>query len=187
MNRLRYIVLLSLFIYNILPGIVVAGALAEDYNEQILQRQELENRRRDYENRLTALASQNKNLTMVFYQCISRKEKDLWEARLDKSAKAKEQMETHRLAIAEIRKRLGDIRQQLEQKRLDIESAYTDKGPGSEYETAFRAYMKELDETYFQALSGELFREYDVYFSEMEAHIAFLKECVGQCMKRKLK
>ncbi|MDM8539205.1 hypothetical protein QUF70_20820, partial [Desulfobacterales bacterium HSG17] len=97
-----------------------AGTLSEDYQELVKKRIELENKRKEFETRLTALASQKKSLTIVFYQCISQKDKEYWEKKLTEANDANSSLEKERLELADIRKKIGKIRSKKEQQRVDI-------------------------------------------------------------------
>jgi DNA repair exonuclease SbcCD ATPase subunit len=167
----------------LLTGWAHAGTLQEDYQAMEARRQELENKRNGYEDQLKTLTSQQKSLTLIFYQCISQKDRDYWEAKLSEAQKTIEEMEAERLQIKEIRKRIDGIRQEMEKRRLEIENSHTNKGPGTPYETEFRVYMGNLEENYFKALENELFTAYIGILDRMEAYNLFLKESVSHCGK----
>jgi len=163
-----------------------AGTLSEDYQELVKQRVELENKRKDYEARIAALSSQKKSLTIVFYQCISQKDKDYWEKKLTEANEANTSLEKERLGLADVRKGISEIRSNKEKQRVEIENMHTYKGPGTQYEPDFRLYMDALKNEYYNMLEQELFPGYDSYIKNLNEYISFLKKTVGKCMKRDL-
>ena len=160
-----------------------AWKLQDDYKVLEKRRQELEEKRKAYETQLIKLVSQKKSLTVIFFQCVSPKEKDYWEAKIAEAQAANEKLETERQALIQIRKKMNENRSRLEQRRVDIEAGHTRKIPGSAYETEFNAYMIALEQEYFQPLEQELFTGYEAHLSAMESNIAFLRESVSRCMK----
>lgn len=163
-----------------------AGTLSDDYQELVKKRVELENKRKEFETRLTALSSQKKSLTIVFYQCISQKNKDYWEEKLNEANEANTGLEKKRLELIDLRKKIDLIRSNTEKQRVEIEQKHTRKGPGTQYETDFRDYMGSLQENYYNSLEQELFPGYESLLGDMNANISFLKTTVGKCMKRDL-
>lgn len=175
--------LISLFCGGI-PA-VHAGTLQEDYQALVQQRQVLENQRREYESRLQTLAGQVKSLTIVFFQCMTHKDKAYWEEKVARSKMIRNELETERKEIAQLRREINPVRQELEERRRAIEERHTRKGPGTPYETEFREYMEALRTEYFGTLTGELFAGYDTYAKEMTDYIEFLKTAIAPCMNRK--
>ena len=163
-----------------------AGTLSEDYQKLVKKRVELENKRKNFEARLSSLSSQKKSLTIVFYQCISQKDKEYWEKKLTEANKANTSLEKERLELADVRKKISEIRSKKEKQRVEIEQKYTKKGPGTQYEVDFRQYMEALKNEYYNLLEQELFPGYDSYMKNIDEYISFLKKTVGKCMKRDL-
>ncbi|MEE4355227.1 MAG: hypothetical protein V2I97_02090 [Desulfococcaceae bacterium] len=164
----------------------MAGTLAEDYNALVSKRVELEDVRKKHESRLSTLSSQKKSLTIVFYKCVSGEDKEFWEKKLNESEETTAQLEAERKELAELRQHVSRIRRDLEKRRVSIEENHKNKGPGTPYETEFRAYMAALQKDYFDLLTGELFKGYEAYLAHLEAYNASLKESVGKCMKREI-
>lgn len=160
-----------------------AWKLQEDYKALEKRRQELEEKRKAYETQLIKLVSQKKSLTVIFFQCVSPKEKDYWEAKIAEAQATNEKLEKERKALIELRKEMNRNRARLEQRRVDIEAEYTPKTPGSPYETAFNEYMIALEKEYFQPLEQTLFKGYEAHLANMQDNIAFLKDSVSRCMK----
>lgn len=170
---------------GLLCGAIPAMAgLSEDYQELVQRRQTLEQDRKTHESRLAAMAGQIRSLNMVFFQCVSLKEKDFWEARINEANAAKDALEVQRKALAELRKNIDAARRNLETRRQEIEAAHTRKGPGTPYETEFREYMAALESDYFLPLQNRLFGGYEGYQKELQAYIDLLKDSVGRCMNR---
>lgn len=164
---------------------VASASLADDYRELVRKRQSLETQREAYEASLIQLSRQKKNLTTVFFQCISRQPQSDWEEKIERAKAFNEEIESMRQAMNEKREHIYRMGAEMEALRQKIEAEHTNKGPGTAYETEFRDYMEALDQTYFNALSEELFGGYEAFLERIKANIAFLKECVGQCMARK--
>ncbi len=163
---------------------VFAGFLQDEYKVLEQKRSEFEKQRKNYETRLNSLIHKKKSITMVFYQCISKKDKAYWEKKLAKAQEKLDDMENDRSSLVNLRKKLNKIRKNLENERLDIEARHTFKGPGTPYETEFREYMKKLESEYFSPLEKELFPGYNSYLSKLEDYILFLKQTIKPCLKQ---
>lgn len=169
------------------PWINGAGAqseLAAEYQQLVTQRQKLEQKRREYEASIASLSSQIRSLNMVFFQCVSLKEKEFWETRINETNRAKDQLEVQRKELAVLRNRIDAARKTLEKRRREIEASHTRKGPGTPYETEFRTYMAALESDYFQPLQDQLFDGYEQYGQAVRSYIDLLKDSVSRCMKR---
>lgn len=173
-----------LFGFLCAAGPATAG-LSEDYQELVQTRQELEQERRSQESRLEAMGKQIRTLNMLFFQCVTLKEKNFWEARINDANAAKDALEVKRQALAELRKEIDATRRNLETRRQEIEASHTRKGPGTPYESEFREYMAALESDYFSPLRNRLFGGYEAYEKDIRAYIGLLKDSVGRCMKRK--
>lgn len=92
-------------------------------------------------------------------------------------------LEKERLELADLRKKIGDIRSKKEEQRIEIEQKHTRKGPGTQYEIDFREYMDALQNEYYTILEQELFPGYESYTRHVNEYINFLKTTVGKCMK----
>ncbi|MFP4348048.1 MAG: hypothetical protein ACOC3W_08165 [Thermodesulfobacteriota bacterium] len=181
----RWIAALAVFVLVVLPAVhTFAASLQEDYQSFEAERQSLEETRRGYESRMTALASQVKSLNMIFFQCVSPKQPDYWEEKIAEAKRIRDDLEAERKELSKIRKSVNAEGRRLEQRRQEIEETHTRKGPGTPYETDFREYMAALSNEYFEPLETRLFAGYDAYLSGVEQYVAFLKESVGPCMKR---
>lgn len=183
--NIKWIVRCVVFLVLVCFCATVAHAwkLQEDYKALEKRRSELEQKRKAYEDRLIQLISQKKSLTVVFFQCVSPKEKDYWEAKIAEAQAADEKLETERQSLIEIRKRMNANRSRLEQWRVEIEAKHTRKTPGSAYEAEFNEYMAALEQEYFQPLEQTLFKGYEDHLAAIESNIAFLKESVSRCME----
>lgn len=181
---MRTIMVVPFLLLGIALSAPATAGLAEDYRERVETRQSLEAERRRYEASLAALSAQIRSLNMVFFQCVSLKEKDFWEARINEANAAKDRLEAERQALAEVRDRVDRARQALETRRQEIEAAHTRKGPGTPYETDFREYMAALESDYFTPLREDLFQGYEKYQEGIRAYIELLKDSVSHCMKR---
>jgi len=180
-----WIAALAVFALVLLPPVhSSAASLQEDYRAFEIQRQSLEETRRAYETRLTALASQVKSLNIVFFQCVSPKEPDYWEGKIAEVKQIRDDLETERKVLSTLRKQINKEARRLERRRQEIEKTHTRKGPGTPYEADFRKYMAELSEEYFQPLEDRLFAGYDAYLSGVDYYIEFLKQSVTPCLKR---
>ncbi len=155
--------------------------LKEDYRQLILKRQALEKVRRSYESKLRALSSKGRVMSSRFYQCVSANWKPIWKPKLDQAKLERKKMEASRMKLNEIRKSIGTIRQKLEGRRMGIEKKYMGKERGDDYETEFRQYMSDLDETYFGQMKDRLFKGYDQYVEEVGSYISFLKSSADLC------
>lgn len=173
---------LLLCILTALPAF--AASLQEDYRAFEIQRQSLEEKRRGYESRIAALSSQVKSLNMIFFQCVSPKEPDYWEAKIAEVKRIRDDLETERKVLSTLRKQVNEVGRRLERRRQEIEETHTRKGPGTPYEADFRRYMADLSEAYFQPMENRLFAGYDAYLSGVDYYIEYLKESVGPCLKR---
>ncbi|GBC60471.1 hypothetical protein DENIS_1424 [Desulfonema ishimotonii] len=187
MKMVSRIGILSLMICGMFSPTSYAGTLADDYSTVVQRRYDLEAQRKGYEKQLGTLAARKKSLTLLFFQCVSQKNKDFWETKLAESNASNDELSANRLELIDLRNHLDQTRKGLEEKRLEIEKKHTAKGPGTPYETEFREYMQALETEYFTLLETDLFEGYKTYLSKIEAHIGFLKESVGTCMKRKIK
>jgi DNA repair exonuclease SbcCD ATPase subunit len=165
-------------------AIPAMAGLSEDYQELVQTRQTLEQERQSHESRLETMGNQIRSLNMVFFQCVSLKEKDFWEARINEANAAKDALEVERKTLAELRKKIDAARRDLETRRREIEAAHTRKGPGTPYETEFREYMAALESDYFIPLQNQLFDGYEGYKKTLQAYIDLLKDSVGRCMNR---
>jgi len=162
-----------------------AGTLSEDYNALVEQRMELEEIRKQHENRFSVLSAQKKSLTLVFFQCVSRNDRAFWEAKLAEAEAGIAKLETERKKLVDLIEQAATVRRDLEKKRIDIENRHSSKSPGSPYETEFREYMNALRAEYFTLLKEELFTGYVTYLSHVEDYNSFLKDAVSRCMNRK--
>jgi DNA repair exonuclease SbcCD ATPase subunit len=172
------------FVFIAGPAAAAQTELAAEYRRVVDKRQELERKRQEYEASLASLSSQIRSLNMVFFQCVSLKEKDFWEARINEANAAKDRLEAERKTLADLRKRIDAARKALEQRRRNIEASHVRKGPGTPYETEFRDYMAALESDYFQPLQNQLFEGYERYRRDVRSYIDLLKDSVGRCMKR---
>ncbi|MDM8515373.1 hypothetical protein QUF76_04180 [Desulfobacterales bacterium HSG16] len=158
-----------------------AADLKEEYRQLILKRQALEKIRRNYESKLRTLSSEGRVMSSKFYQCVSSNWKPIWRPKLDQAKLERKKMEVSRVKLNEIRKSIGAVRQKLEGRRMEIEKRYMGKGRGHDYETEFRQYMSDLDDTYFGRMKSQLFKGYDKYVEEVKNYISFLKSSADLC------
>ncbi|PID73655.1 MAG: hypothetical protein CSB33_02590 [Desulfobacterales bacterium] len=163
-----------------------AASLVDDYHQLVAQRQKLEAERKKYEAEQARLAAQQKSLLTLFFQCISRQKKDLWEEKVSQADAITKKIEEMRLKLPPLRKEIDKNRKELEKERQAIEARHTHKGPGTPYELDFRHYIKGLQDRYFHRLASELFPGYEAYIREMAAYNQFLKDSVGLCMGQKI-
>ena len=157
------------------------GSLREDYGKFVRKRQQLEKQRRQFEVKIKALKLEQRKLSLELYKCVTKKQEDFWTNRLNEVQVESDKLESRRLALAPLRKDLNSVRQKVENVRVEVERRHRKKTKGSNYEIEFRQYMKDLDEQYLMRIETELFSGYQEYFSEIENHISFLKNSVGQC------
>ncbi len=184
---MKYSLRLGIALFILISGFAsfaFAGPLQDEYKVLEQKRVELEQKRKNYETRLNSLIHKKKSITMVFYQCISKKDKAYWEENLTMAQKKLDNMENERATLVTLRKKLNKIRKKLENERVDIEARHTFKGPGSPYETEFRKYMKKLESEYFALLEKELFPGYNSYLTKLENYISFLKKTIKPCIRR---
>jgi len=162
-----------------------AGTLSEDYNALVSQRMELEEIRKQHENRFSVLSAQKKSLTLVFFQCVSRNDREFWESKMAEAEAGIAKLEAEKKKLVDLIEQTATVRRDLEKKRVDIENRHSSKAPGTPYETEFREYMKSLETEYFTLLKNDLFTGYVAYLSHLEDYNSFLRDAVGRCMKRK--
>lgn len=160
---------------------VFAASLQDEYKEVESKREALEKRRQQYANQLKALNLRQHHLTLSLYKCISQKPNRSWEQTLNEAQATSQDLEKKREDIVQLRVELEKIRQDLEKKRLDIEKQHKIKTDGTAYDSAFREYISTLTDQYFTRLENDLFKNYELFFSEIEKYIQFLEKSVQVC------
>jgi len=158
-----------------------AGSLRDDYRSFVVQRQALEKQRSGYVVKIKTLAEAQRKATFLLYKCVTSRRGNQWAALLETVKARSDGLEAERMRINDMRKTLDSVRQALEQRRVNIEESHRRKGEGTPYETAFRQYMADLEETYFQRIKAELFAGYEAYLAHMSEHIDFLEAAFARC------
>ncbi len=175
-----------------------AASLQEDYKGLEAKRRDLEAQRREYEKRLDTLTEELNavadNLNDCVYQSrlktlnlrksqIYQNWRMIWESRLKEAEIARRSTEEVRRDLIQLWRDLEKVREDFEKRRQEIERSHTAKGPGSEYEKAFREYMAEMREQYFKRIREDLFTGYDEYLNGAEGYRMFLKSSLDLCQK----
>lgn len=179
------VILILAAIAALIPASSKAGDLADDYRIVVERRQQLEDRRGEYEKQQNILGGRQKTLTILFYQCVSRRDRAYWEQKITQADESMKKLEGVRLDLDKLRDDIAKTRQGLEKRRQDIESRHTNKTAGTPYEAEFREYMAALEKDVFQRVEAELFPASQNYITEMNAYNDFLKESVSVCVKPK--
>ncbi len=177
-------------------SLALAGTLQSDYAALEARRKALESQRRGYEKQLQKQAEAINQVADDLNDCVyetrmkalkMKKHKiyetwrGIWESRLKEAEVARKTSEEERRELIQTWRELDKVRQALEEKRAEIEESHTVKGPGSAYEKAFREYMAELEDQYFQRLENELFEGYRTYLDGAEGYLMFMKGSLSIC------
>ena len=192
-------VMLAMVFGTLTPA--VAGTLQEDYKAVEAKRRALEKKRMDYENRQEAVSAEMQQVTKELNDCIyetrmkaleKRKHKiyeswrTIWESRLKEAEMARRSAEEVRRSLTRLWRDLSDVRKKFEDMRREIEQKHTYKGPGTAYEREFRAYMKRMEENYFDRIENELFAGYDEYLNGARGYLKLLSNSLQMCRENDL-
>ena len=166
------------------PGGLLAAQLAKDYAQFEGTRRSLETQRGSYE------SEQQKNLERLnqrkaaWNDCVERikyPERVCWEQPRIEAAGREQTLQQQRRALETVRRELEGERMNLESARKDIEARFSNKNPGSAYETHFRRYMQDLS-VYVGRVRDELLaQQYEGYLASVKDYVEFVNEQANAC------
>ncbi len=168
-------------VISLLGGVAWAGSLRDDYRAVVVQRQQLEKQRSQYEVRIKEIKAEQRKLTLALYKCVTQRSDPEWSARLRAAQDRDRELEAERARLGDLRVSLDSARADLEAQRADIEAKYRGKPKGADYEGEFRSYMADLRSDYFGRIESDLFSGYEAYIEGIEAHVDEIEAAVAEC------